>query len=265
MKCNRLKLVFVLALMLLWLGTFTAQRIDIPKPVGFVNDFAGILSEQARNKINDWAIELKEKTDVELSIAILNSIGNTSEDLFATKLVEAWGIGNKNDEGMLILLAVKERRLRIETGYGSEGYITDAFASNVYQQMKSFLSKGSEDWDQAMIQGALLLIQKTAKEKGVTISGTSEFSKGSHKKVKGAAAGGMIFVIFIFLVIITRGRIIEWLFWFSVIGGRGGGPFGGGSWGGGSGGSSSGGFGGFDGFGGFGGGHSGGGGAGGGF
>lgn len=256
-----------LVLALLLLLAFSLQSAEIPQPVGFVNDFANILSETTRNKINDWAIELREKTDTDFFIATFASIEGENEVDFGVKVYKQWGIGSKRDEGTLILLAVKERKLRIEVGYGSEGYITDAFANDVYTTMKSYLSKGSEDWDNAFIQGSLLILQQFAREKGVTLSGLSEYSKRGSRSASGNRAKGIgTLLIFIILMIVTKGRFLEVLIWMSILGGRGGGSWGGGSKGGGSwGGGSSGGFGGFGGFGGGGGGRSGGGGAGGGF
>lgn len=238
----------------------------IPAPVGFVNDFAGILSEEIVNRINDWAIELREKTDTDFFIATFPDIGGANEVEFGVQVYKQWGIGSKRDEGVLILLALAERKLRIEVGYGSEGYITDAYANEVYQQMRSYLSKGSEDWDKAFTQGSLMLLSKFAQEKGVTLTGMSEYSQRSSRNSRSSGFGGIgVIILFIFLMIVTKGRILEVLIWMSILGGRGGGSWGGGSSGGSWGGGSSGGFGGFGGFGGGGGGRSGGGGAGGGF
>ena len=237
----------------------------IPDAVGFVNDFANVLSPETRNRINDWAIELREKANVDFFIATFPDIGGTNEVDYGVQVYKQWKIGNTRDEGALILLAVAERKLRIETGYGAEAYLPDADVNDVYQTMRSFLAKGSEDWDKAFTQGSLMIMSKFAQEKGITLTGMSEYSQRSSRRSGISGLGGIgIFILFIFLMIVTKGRILEVLFWMFLLGGRGGGSWGGGnsgSWGGGS----SGGFGGFGGFGGGGGGRSGGGGAGGGF
>ncbi|MDD4148082.1 MAG: TPM domain-containing protein, partial [Candidatus Cloacimonetes bacterium] len=113
----------LIALCLILFSGLNAQKIDIPQPIGYVNDFASILSETTRNRINDWAIELKEKTGVEYSIATFPEIGGEDEVSFGVRLFAEWGIGSERDEGVLVFFAVKERRLRIEVGYGAEGYI----------------------------------------------------------------------------------------------------------------------------------------------
>ncbi|MCB5270688.1 MAG: TPM domain-containing protein [Candidatus Cloacimonetes bacterium] len=253
----------LLILLLLFSFSIQAKDIKIPPAKGFVNDFAGLLTEENRARINDWAIELREKTGVDYSIATFPEIAGEDEVSFGVRLYKAWGIGTKRDEGVLVFVAQKERKLRIEVGYGAEGYITDAYAHQVYQEMVSYLSKGSEDWDAAFMQGSLMLLSVIAQEKGVMLTGMSEYSQGRSSGEQGSSPfGGLVLLaIFIILMIVTRGRILLWLMIFSR-GGGGGGSWGGGSGGGGVGGGSSGGFGGF---GGFGGGRSGGGGAGGGF
>ncbi|HPV14608.1 MAG TPA: TPM domain-containing protein [Candidatus Cloacimonadota bacterium] len=262
----------LIAILLLVLAFSLFSKLNIPEPVGFVNDFAKVMSEETVNQINDWCIELKEKTDVELAIGTFESVGEAQDEKeFAVKAFEQWKVGNKKDEGILIIMGLKERRLRIEVGYGAEGYITDSYASRVYREMAAMLTKGSEDWDGAFTQGSLMLISEVAKEKGVTITGVSDFSKGKTTKKDDEGGGAVLivfFIIFIFLIIITRGKILAWLWaWFILSGGPGSGGSGGsGGFGGGSSsGSSSSSSGGFGGFGGFGGGRSGGGGAGGGF
>jgi len=261
MTCKKLVSLGLL-LVLSVLPVFSAN----PKPVGFVNDFAQLMSDETRNRINDWAIELREKTDTDFFIATFDNIGGANEVEFGVQLYKDWAIGSKRDEGVLILLALKERKLRIEVGYGAEGYITDAYANKVYNDMRSYLSPNNEDWDKAFTQGSLMLLSKFAEEKGVTLTGLSEYSQRATQKNERAGLGGIgLILLFIFLMIVTKGRILEVLIWMSILGGRGGGNWGGGRGGGSWGGGSSGGFGGFGGFGGGGGGRSGGGGAGGGF
>ncbi len=257
-----LKLIMLLTAILLCYSILAAVT---QKPIGFVNDFAGVMTPETRTKINDWAIELREKTDCDFFIATFPDMGGANEVDYSVQVYKDWAIGSKRDEGVLIMLALAERKLRIEVGYGSEGYITDAYASDVYQTMKGYLSKGSENWDEAFIQGSLMLLSRFATEKGVTLSGVSEYSKASATRRQRGSYGGIgIIILFIILMIVTKGRILEVLLWMTILSGRGGG-WGGGSSGGSWGGGSSGGFGGFGGFGGSGGGRSGGGGAGGGF
>jgi uncharacterized protein len=262
MKYKVLPLLFLLVVF----AGLTAQN-TLPKPVGWVNDFAGVLAEQNRQELTNWITELREKTDVEIAIAIFPDIGGAEYSNFATDLYRAWGVGSKKDEGVLLLLALQERKIKFEVGYGAEGYWTDAYTADAYRMMTSYLNKGSENYDEAVRQATLMLLSRAAQEKGIQITGMPSYNHPDQKSSNQGKRSSLVMVIFfIFLIIITRGRILYWLFLFSALGGggRSGGGFGGFNGRGGS--SGSGGFGGgFGGFGGFGGGRSGGGGAGGGF
>lgn len=242
--------------MLLFISfAMTLSAFTIPKPTNWVNDFAGVLSPDTEAKINFQALELKQKTDVEFAIATFTSIEDWDVNTAATKVYENWKIGSKRDEGILVLLAVKERKIKIETGYGAEPYITDAFAGRVFRKMQDLLREGAERWDEALSMAADDILGRIAKEKGIVLSGVPEYSETSEES-RSVIGWIFIFLVFVILMIVTKGRILEVLLWAMILSGRGGGGgFGGGNRGGG----------GFGGFGGFGGGRSGGGGAGGGF
>jgi uncharacterized protein len=249
-------------LFVIFLGClFLSAQNKFPQPTGWLNDYAGVLSEPVKQELTNWCTELKEKANVEMAIAIFPDIGGADYSNFATDLFRAWGVGNNKDEGALILVAVQERKIKFEIGYGSEGYWTDAYTAEVYRNMVSLLPKGSENYDEALRQASLMLLNRAAQEKGIQITGMPTFQMQEQtQSTRNKKTSIILVIIFIILMIVTRGRILYWLLLFSAFGGgrTGGGGFGG------SGGSGS--FGGgFGGFGGFGGGHSGGGGAGGGF
>jgi uncharacterized protein len=256
-----MKFRIILCLLLSLLSLELWSQAEFPQPQGWVNDYAGVLSEQTKAELTNWFTEVKEKTDVEMAVAIFSDLGGKEYENYATDLYRAWKVGNSKDEGVLILVAIQERKIKFEVGYGSEGYLTDLYTNNALDVMRSFLRKGSENYDEAVKQAALMLLNKTALEKGVTLTGVPSYNSEGQEK-SGQSRGSLIMVLFfIFLIIITRGRILYWLLLFSALGGGGSGRGGGfGGWGG-SGRSGRG----FGGFGGFGGGRSGGGGAGGGF
>lgn len=256
MKCSIL--IFVISL--ISHGFLWSQK-DFPKPKGWINDYAGVLSQQTIADVDNWLTEMKEKTDVEMAIVIFADIGGMDYSNYATDLYRSWGVGNKKDEGILLLIAVQERKIKFEVGYGSEAYWTDSYTADAYRNMVSLLQKGQENYDAAVKQAVILLMQRLSVEKGVQFTGVPTYAGREHHQ-EGKRATYIPIIIFIFLIIITRGRILYWLFLFSILGGGRSGRGGFGGFGGGSGSFGGGGFGGF---GGFGGGRSGGGGAGGGF
>lgn len=220
--------------------------INYPNPTGWVNDYAKILNTSTKDELTSIITELKHLTNVDIAVAIVNDLQGQDRDSYANELYSKWKIGNNNDEGILILLAIEDREFKVEVGYGSEAYLTDGMVGQIIDQyVIPHLSKN--DYSEGIRQSVIVFASYIAQKKGVQLTGVKYHHVESENIV-----GKMIFLgFFIFLVIVTRGRILIWLLILGS-GGRGGsGGFGG-----------RGGSGGFGGFGGFGGGSSGGGGAG---
>ncbi|MBW1817412.1 MAG: TPM domain-containing protein [Deltaproteobacteria bacterium] len=245
-------------LFLLWAGTSPAER-TFPKPVGLVNDFANIISPDYKQKITAVVGELFQKTGVPIVVATMPNIGDADYTDYANRLYEAWGIGKKGqDKGVLIFLTVKERKLRIEVGYGLEGIIPDGKAGEIRDRyMIPYLSENK--FGEGIFNGVAAAAQIIAKDAGVQLTGRPAAVQAPAKKRRTGCGflPGLVIILAI-LALFSRGRGGPLLLLALLMGARGGGGFGGGGFGGG--------FGGFGGgFGGFGGGMSGGGGAGGGF
>jgi len=107
---------------------------NFPKPYGYVNDYAKILNNVQIQDLENQIKEIENKTSVEIAIAIFDSIGYPIEE-YANLLFEKWGIGKKKeDNGLLIILSLKERVVRIEVGYGLESIITDGIAGEIIRK-----------------------------------------------------------------------------------------------------------------------------------
>ncbi|MGB9867664.1 MAG: TPM domain-containing protein [Bacillota bacterium] len=110
----------------------TALPMQLPDPVGFVNDFASLLSPFEAAHLEKLIREGELSTGAEVAVAIVNTVGNYSPKEYAVALFEKWGIGKKGaDNGLLILLVMDQRRLEIEIGYGLEHIITDSTAGRI--------------------------------------------------------------------------------------------------------------------------------------
>jgi uncharacterized protein len=227
------------------------------RPQGAVNDFAGMLAPPLRDSLEYLATALLEKTGVSLVLATSQDLSGGDIDDVATRLYETWGIGKKGkDEGVLVLLAVNERRIRIETGYGSEGYVTDAQASRIIRDYAvPFLSINR--WDEGCKSTMYALAGLIAKAHNVSlpqVDGWAQDMPQPAVRIQGGRANAFSVLFFILLVLFLLGTRLgrTMLLFMLLTSGRG-------SYGGGRG--FGGGFGGGRGFGGFGGGMSGGGGA----
>lgn len=252
--CNlqaRFKSLLVLcAVVLIALASGAADRFPAHKGTA-VNDFAGVIDPDNAAKMESLSREILEKTGAAIVVATLPELGpNEDINLYTSGLYQAWGIGKKGeDKGVLILLAVKERKIRIETGYGVEGVLPDGRVGAILDQVVVPHLKTGET-GKALYNAMLACGAYLAKDAKVQLTGNSSFYRSAARPEK---KGVNIFGILLFLIAAavllgtrTGRQMLPWILLMLLSGsGRGGG---------------SGGFGG--GFGGFGGGMSGGGGAG---
>jgi len=256
-----MKRFLIVILLFAFAGSVFAQ--DLPKrpqPPRLVNDFANVLSPEQREILEQRLVALDDSTSNQIAIVTIPTLDGYDETDYGTKLFRDWQIGTaKHNNGVLILVAVKEHRIRIEVGYGLEGAIPDITAGSI---IENDLTPNFKNGDYYRgFDEAITSLGKAA---------AGEYSDARNRKKD--SGGGSIFVfiiiLFIVLMIVGRGRggggrggmmsrrgygawWVPLLFSGGWGGGNRGGGFGGGGFGGGGGG----------GFGGFGGGSSGGGGA----
>ncbi|MFB2772161.1 YgcG family protein [Pelatocladus sp. BLCC-F211] len=113
----------------------TVQEVPNPRQTngGWVSDMAGILSDRTESQINQMISELEAKNGTEMAVVTVPETAPASTPKkFATELFNNWGIGKKGqDNGVLFLISVGDRRVEIETGYGVEAILPDAKVGNI--------------------------------------------------------------------------------------------------------------------------------------
>lgn len=241
-----------LCLILITVSQAFGQEIPArPVPPRLVNDLAGVLLRQEADDLERKVVAYYDSTSTQIAIVTVKTTGDHDISETALKILRDWGVGTKDkNNGLVILAAIDDRRVRIETGYGLEGAIPDAIANRIIEQL--IVPNFKEGHYYQGLDLAVKAIEKAA---------AGEY-KAIPKKKRGVGGGGSIFVLIVVAIILLSiinnrrggGTTISrrgWGGWggFPVGGGWGGGSSGGG-WGGGGGG-----------FGGFGGGSGGGGGA----
>lgn len=253
-----------------------AAAQDVPRLTQPVNDFANVIDASSEREIDARIRALERASGDVIVVATVDTFapfGSIEE--MAVKMFEnnRTGIGQKGqDNGALILVAVNDRKVRIEVGYGLEEYITDAFAGQTIRDIITPRFRQGE-MGAGLLEGTNALVNRVASRKEVVVDGASP-TPASRRRRQEIPPGVIVpliiggFMLFSFLsslaAAINRGKGKKrkrgpWSGWHGGVGPFGGGSFGGGFGGGGFGGRGGGGFGG--GFGGFGGGRSGGGGA----
>jgi uncharacterized protein len=253
MKVKHISSLITFLVLTLIMSMTSHGEEEFPKQTGLVNDYANVISSDYEQRLVQVTAELLKKTEVPIVVVTMPDIGGEDYNEYANRLYEAWGIGKKGeDKGVLIFVTVRERKLRIETGYGMEGLIPDGLAGEIRNRyMVPYLKQNL--FGEGLLNGTLAIAQIIAEDAGVRLT-----EEGPLRRIPKRRFGlsqilfALVFFGLLFSMGRRRGGIWPLLLLMSM--GRGGrGGLGGG-------------FGGFGGgFGGFGGGMSGGGGAGGGF
>lgn len=240
------KILIALFLTVLCTGAF-AQ--DYPaKPNTLVNDYMGTLSESQKQQLESKLVAFDDSTSTQIAIAIVKSVGEYDINEYALGLGRSWGVGGaKNSNGVMIVVALGDRKIAMQTGYGVEGVLPDIITKRIIEnEIKPAFKAG--DYYVGLDAGTTAIIK---------------YTKGEYKNdnpraaKKGGGSGGILVIIIIVVVIIIiirkggggdGGQVIggrgvgEALFWGALLGS---GRSSGGGWGGGGGSSGGGGFGGF--------------------
>ncbi|MDX1999603.1 MAG: TPM domain-containing protein, partial [Thermoanaerobaculia bacterium] len=126
-------LTLLLAWALGWPGRLAA--LDIPFLAGHVNDQAGLLDLEQGRVIEEKLTAFEERTGHQVVVLTVPSLeGEVLED-FSIKVAETWKLGREEqDDGVLLLIAKDDRKLRIEVGYGLEGQLTDLLAQRILDE-----------------------------------------------------------------------------------------------------------------------------------
>jgi uncharacterized protein len=161
----------VVVLLLLASAVFAIDLTSL-KPQGYVNDFANVVSPQARQEVERFAAQVEKATGAQMAFVTIDTLdGEPIEDV-ANTLYRQWGIGKKGtDEGLLLILVVKDRRSRLEIGRGLEPYITDATSGTTLREMRPALR--ANNYGEALYSAAHSLGNRIAQAKGVTLEDAS--------------------------------------------------------------------------------------------
>ncbi|MBU0639479.1 MAG: TPM domain-containing protein [Planctomycetes bacterium] len=239
----------------LW-AAVAAVGQDLPVPRNHVEDRAGVLKSDVYRRLDSYLTELEQKTGHQMIVLTVKTTDGVPIEQYALKLAEDWKLGQKGkDNGVLVVVATDDHRFRIETGYGAEASLPDAFGNVVAQQyfVPNF-RRG--DYSTGIYDGVLALANKVAQDEGASIAGMPtrpvryQQGKGSPLGALAPCCTGVfpfLVVVFVLNALARRGKAYRtwgggisplWLLFLLGGGGgrRHGGGFGGGSFGGGFGG-----------------------------
>jgi uncharacterized protein len=196
-------------------GVFAYQSPG--KPTGLVNDFAGVLSSDQKSQLESKLESFRNQTSNEIAIVTIPTLGDTPIEDYANQLFREWGIGSKeNNNGILILAAINDHQLRIEVGYGLEGAVPDLLTKQI-QEQEIIPSFKNGNYAEGLNKGVDALMQASQ----------GEYTGNNQDSVPQISTGMIIFIlifVFQFLVAILAPSK-SW--WFGgVLGGVAGGIIG---------------------------------------
>ncbi|MGI4727707.1 MAG: TPM domain-containing protein [Janthinobacterium lividum] len=229
---------------------------DFPQPsTTLVTDYTNTLTTDQKQSLENKLVAFNDSTSTQIAVVLLKSVGDYDINEYATQLGRKWGIGQKGkNNGILMLIAVGDRKVSIQTGYGSEGAVPDITTHEIIENdLKPNFKQGN--YYAGIDAGTTSLIKY--------MKGEYKANPKAQQKDNGGGGSSIFIIIIIVIVVIILirrgggggnqvigGRGGSSPFWWFLAGnvlGRnsGGGGFGGGGFGGGDSGGGGGGFGGF--------------------
>ena len=139
----RKKLFIYLSLSLLLTISNISAELKVPALTGRVIDQTGMLTANEKSRIKVAITGFESATHGQFAVLIIPSLKGDSLEMFSMRVVEKWKLGDKKrDDGLLLLISRKERKMRLEVGYGLEGYINDARAGDIIRAMGPYFRNG---------------------------------------------------------------------------------------------------------------------------
>ena len=230
-------------LLLILFFSQTVFALNVPKLKGRINDYAGVLINNEEAKLEQILAEAESKTSSQVVLLTIPSLEGENLEDFSMRVVETWQIGQKEfDNGVLLLIAMKEKEIRIEVGYGLESILTDAKSGYIIRNFIVPKFK-KNNFFQGITSGLAVITGIISEEFVITDEELAKYNKLEKQGRKTQIPVGLI--VFIFMMLFgglgrrRRGGLLPLIFLGSALGGRSsrsgfGGGFGGFSGGGGS-------------------------------
>jgi uncharacterized protein len=189
----------------LLLVAITAQGAETipPKPAGYFNDYAGVVSKERAARFNEQLAQFERETSNQVVVAVFPKMeSDSSIEDYAQRLAQAWGIGRKEQSGgngVALLVFIEDRKSSIQVGYGLEGALPDVTAFDIRSRhMNPHFRNG--DYEAGLAEGIDLILKAIRGE----YKGDGRTNAEANKK-SGSGNGLLILVlVLLFFLIATR-------------------------------------------------------------
>src|SRR5262249_43248224 len=149
----------------------SSEEVKIPAPQGLVSDFAGVIDPATRQQLTGLLQELKAKTGAEIAVVTVATTQPLTAFDYALKIAETWKPGAKDkDNGVVFLVATKDHKMFIVTGYGVEGVLPDGKVGAIQDEyIVPYFKQG--DYARGILAGTRVMASLIAQEYGVSLTG----------------------------------------------------------------------------------------------
>jgi len=213
-RCFIIRPLCVLAWLLGFAGRAAFCAVDVnslPKPTGYVSDLAHVLNPAEKEQLEAFCTKVEQQLGVQLALVTIDTIGDQPIEDLAIQLARKWGVGDrKSNQGVLLLLAIKDHKDDIETGRGIEPYLTDGFSGSILRSIRPELRENN--YGGALLTAARAMAQQIAQGKGIAFS--DELTEPQARRVAVRHRSGIPGPLLIFGIFL--------LFWLLSRAGRGG-------------------------------------------
>jgi len=157
-KPDRIIPIVVISALIWFFSALHLLALEVPPLKGRVNDYAGMLSAYTKQQLEGILRDLEKTDSTQIVVLIIPSLEGEVLEEFSIKVVDQWKIGQKGiDNGAVLLIAKKERKLRIEVGYGLEGVLTDLMAGRIIRNVVVPQFRAG-NFDQGVLDGVQAMI-----------------------------------------------------------------------------------------------------------
>jgi uncharacterized protein len=206
----------VLALFLAQAPVF-AEPVSQLHPSNYVNDFAHVLDPGTEAQLNDLCQQIDDKAKAQIAVVTINTLDGEPIESYAVDLFQKWGIGSKStNRGVLILIAIKDRRYRTEVGYGLEPILPDGKVGGIWREALPMLKQG--DYDSAIKQTTEKVASVIAEDAGVQLTGAGA-ATGERSPPAAHIPFAAVLLLVLIVIIILGTPLRRVLFWWLLFGG----------------------------------------------
>lgn len=195
-KRNRIVQILAILSLITIFGAPKLFALEVPPLKGRVNDYAGILSSSTKQQLEGILGELEKTDSTQIAVLTIPSLEGEPLEEFSIKVADQWKIGQKGfDNGAILLIALKERKVRIEVGYGLEGSLTDLMAGRIIANVIVPQFRAG-NFDQGVIDGVHAMIGVVRGE----YKADEKIPPGKSRQKKGLSPGFGGLIAFLFFI-----------------------------------------------------------------